>query len=64
MPQQREKKANSSTSELSAPQITDLGKLPSVEEEIRRRLRDHDVPAEEIELLLDEIRESRKALLE
>jgi hypothetical protein len=64
MPQQREKKANSNTFELSAPQITDLGKWPSVEKEIRRRLRGHDVPAEEIELFLDEIRESRKALLE
>lgn len=63
MPQQREKKANS-TPELPKPQITDLGKWPLVEKKIRQRARDQDVPPEEIELFLDEIREGRKALLD
>jgi len=63
MPQQREKKANS-TPELPEPQITDLGKWPLAQNRIRERARNHDVPPEEIELFLDEIRESRKALLD
>lgn len=63
MPQPREKKANS-TPELPDPQITDLGKWPLAEEKIRQRASDHDVPPEEIELFLDEIREGRKALLD
>ena len=61
MPQQRGKEADR---KLPQPQITDLGKWPLAEKNIRQLARDHGVPPEEIELFLDEIREGRKALLD
>lgn len=42
------------------PQIADLGKWPAMEEKIRERMRAYDLPPEEIELFLDEIRRARK----
>lgn len=57
MPQAEAKKAKLP---YKKPTITDLGPWPEAEEKIRERALSQGMPLEEIERLLDKIREARK----
>ena len=55
----KQRNEGASESKLPLPAVIDLGEWPMAEEPIRQRALAQGMPAEEVELLLDEIRKAR-----